>query len=451
MPGRRPDPGIIPGSGRLIVAFSGGPDSTCLLHLLASMDSPRPLLAVHVDHGLDADSPRRAEAAADFAAGLGVECLHRRVAVSDRHGQGPEAAARQARYAALGEIVQAGDALLTAHHADDQAETVLLRLLRGAGVAGLSGIPRQRPFGDGWLYRPLLDWTREEIHAYLARHGLKAVADPGNDDLSADRNYLRHRVLPLIRERWPGADTALHNSARHCRAAADALVRQAAADLQNCACSRGDGEPVLDAVRWLALGLARAQEVLVWWCRNRGVPPPPERRIREFLAQCATAGTDRLPALHWEHGILRRHAGQVFLDPAADDQSPWLLSWDASGILELPSGLGRLELFGGDSGVPPATEWTVTGGEPGERLQLAENGARQRVSELMRRAGVPPWRRHYWPRIHRRGALAAVGDRWLDTGFRQWLDQHGLRLAWHRPRHPGAPVADTIPGTFRVD
>jgi tRNA(Ile)-lysidine synthase len=193
-----------PPSG-VTVAFSGGLDSTVLLATLCRLDLPVRLRAAHVDHGLDPRSGEWSAHCAGVAAALGVEFAGVRVAVDRASGEGVEAAARTARYRALGELLAPGEWLLTAHHADDQLETLLLRLLRGTGVRGLRGIVAFGPFGAGWLGRPLLDVTREELRGEAALRQLDWLEDPSNAEPRHDRNYLRMQVLPALRARWPAA------------------------------------------------------------------------------------------------------------------------------------------------------------------------------------------------------------------------------------------------------
>ena len=201
---------------RYVIGFSGGLDSTVLLHALAetAAEHKTPLLAVHVDHGMQSESAGWAEQCRVTAEQYGVEFRSQRVAVDLGSGKGPEAAARTARYAALCQLMSPGDWLLSAHHEDDQAETLLLNLLRGSGPAGLAGIAAIRRLEPGWLARPLLAFPRAALEQYAAKHGLSWIEDPSNAERILDRNYLRHEVLPLLEVRWPGASQRLNRSSR---------------------------------------------------------------------------------------------------------------------------------------------------------------------------------------------------------------------------------------------
>lgn len=429
---RHLDPDRVPGDGRMLIAYSGGPDSTCLMHQLATAGSRRPLLALHVDHGLDPESRQRAENACERAHALGVaaEILDGRI--SDGGG-GPEAVARRARYAALVARMNPGDVLLTAHHADDQVETVLLRLLRGAGPTGLGGMPRTRRIGPGWLHRPLLDWTRCDILAWLERHEVEALDDPANRNLRFDRNFIRHDLLPLLEQRWPGARRSVLHSAHLCREAGALLDEIAGRDLQSCL----RGADRLDLAAVLALPRFRAAEVLRRWCRHAGLAPPPGARLDNFMDQLVDAAMDRTPEMRWDNAVLRRHGNALWLDLDPSPESNWKMDWQPPEPAVLPDTLGTMRLCGLRGQSPPG-KWQIRSGKNGEAICLPGQRHRRRVKELLRESGVPPWRRDQWPRVWRDGRLVAVGDRWLDGDFAAWLETAGARLVWERPSsgHP---------------
>ncbi|MFW5815397.1 MAG: tRNA lysidine(34) synthetase TilS [Wenzhouxiangella sp.] len=417
------DPGISrwPGSGAIIVAFSGGPDSACLLHQLAAARSGRPVRAVHVDHGLDQGSARRADHATEMAAAMGIPCRIERVQV--RRSGSIEANARRARYAALSDHVGSGDVLVTAHHADDVAETVLLRLLRGSGPGGLGGIPTHRRFGAGHLIRPLLGWRREDIKTYLDAHRLRGLQDPANNLVSLDRNFLRHEIMPLLREHFPGCVQAFARTAGLNRAAGEVLAELARLDLEQA--EQPGGCLRLDVLRGLAP--FRRAEALRHWCIKHGHPPPPGQSLDEFMRQVEHAAGDRQPVLDWDDSRLQRHGDFLWLRSPTRKHVPWCLDWNGNSALRLPEEGGSLHFFG----TLPALEMRVRSGAPGERIRLRAGAGRRAVKKILAEAGVPPWQRRAWPRIWFQDRLVAVGDRWLDVDFARLLEHHGVRLAWH--------------------
>lgn len=409
-----------PGTGAIVVAFSGGPDSACLLHKLAHSHSDRPIRAVHVDHGLDRGSPRRAQQATAMAEALGVSCRVEQVQV--RRSGSVEANARRARYKALSAHVGSGDILVTAHHADDVAETMLLRLLRGSGPGGLGGIPARRSFGAGHLIRPLLGWRREDIKRYLDQHRLSGIHDPANDLVSLDRNFLRHEILPLLREHFPGCIQAFSRSARLNRAAGEVLAGLAESDLERA--ERPGPRLLLEALRELAP--FRQAEAIRRWCLKHGRTPPPGLCLDEFMRQVDEAADDRQPILDWNEGRLQRYGAAIWLRPPASEHVPWRLAWNGSGVLRLPESAGTLRF----SRPPPLLELMVRSGMPGERLLLRSRSGRRPVKKILAEAGVPPWLRNEWPRIWYQDRLVALGDRWLDVEFARFIREQDIQLSW---------------------
>ena len=415
------------------LAFSGGPDSLCLLHQLLNSGIENRLTVVHVDHGQDAESAQRARQATEIAENLGIECRVERLSRGDLGlPGGPEAAARHARYARLQSLMSPDDHLLTAHHADDQIETMLLRLLRGSGARGLGGMQTIRPLAPGWLARPLLHWTRQQILDDLDRHQLTPIEDPTNRDQSLDRNYLRQQILPAIAERWPGYRTSLGNASALMAAAGRAFEAQAARDFEDLRQDHA-GENTVALQPWLELEAARALEVIRHWCRSRTIQPPPAARLYEFLDQCRYADHDRQPTLDWREATLRRWADGLWLDCKPQPPSEWCFSgtFDNSNEfdIELPHGLGRLA-GSGITNIQPGTDWQIDSGQAGD--QLRTDALSRSVNELMRNERIPPWRRSHWPRLRIQGRLAAVGDRWFDHRFGDGLKQSSASFHWRR-------------------
>lgn len=421
-------------SGTNWVAFSGGPDSACLLHLLTAADLGVRIRVVHVDHGLDEQSGERARRAIEIAREMGMGCRLERLDPVEIGGDGgPEAAARRARYARLQSLMQAGDHVLTAHHADDQVETVMLRLLRGAGPDGLRGMQPLRRLAPGWLGRPLLAWTRTEILEYLQHHRIEYLHDPTNADLSLDRNYLRHRVLPEIGRRWPGYRSSILQSSRWQYAAARSMENEAGRNLERLSQVREDsGETTLDLAGWLALDPEQGLAVIRAWCRGADIDSPPTRSLREFRGQCVSARPDRQPALDWPEARIHAWRNCIWLDPKPDVAEDWHYAWPKESRCPLPAG-GSL-VWTGVARSEIGEHWQLAAPPRGARLRLHAQGPEKAVSELMREARIPPWRRHAYPALSIDGRLCAVGVDWLDAAFAKRLERTGSRLEWrHRP------------------
>lgn len=412
----------------LCVAYSGGPDSTALLHALAQLPAARAcgLRALHVDHGLYPRSADWAEHCRQFCARLDLPCEVRRVQVETARGEGLEAAARHARYTAFVASLRAGEALLTAHHREDQAETVLLKLLRGAGPEGLGGMRERRALGTGTLWRPLLHAvTRAQLRDYVAARALPCIDDPSNADTRLARNHLRHAVLPQLAAHWPQTVESLLHSAALCRAAADALRAPwlAAFDTLFDATSHS-----LDAAGWLALPSALRHPLLDHWLHTRGLGAPTTAQRAQIERQCnARAGT--VPCIRWGHTELHIWKGRLWartLPPPVDPA--WQASWRGE-PLRLPDG-GWLRLSHADARL--STALTVRLRRGGERLKPAGDAHTRELRDLFQQGMLPPWQRPACPLICEGETLIAVAGCWLSERAHTLFAASGMPC-WQPP------------------
>lgn len=416
----------------LLVGLSGGLDSTVLLHALARRHGTATLRAVHVHHGLHTDADQWTAECQRLCDLLGVSLEILRVHVDRESPLGPEGAAREARYAAFAEALRTGEDLVLAHHRDDQAETVLLRLLRASGGAGAAGMRASRDFHGARLLRPLLGLARAQLLDYARRHGLHWCEDPSNAREDADRNFLRLRVLPLLRERWPRADAAIAGSAA--RLAEDAGLLQEAVDERLRALhGEGDWLPV-EGLR--ALSPAWRAQVLRRWVVRRGLPPLPGTAPERIDADVLDAAHDRAACYRWQGAELRRWTDRLYArrDVAATlDGAP--LAWDGRPALVLADG-GVLALEPGPAGGFDAVlgPCTVRPRQGGERLRLPGREHAHALKDLLREAALPPWDRARLPLLFAAdGELLAAADVLVSARMKSWLDAHGARLRWQRP------------------
>jgi tRNA(Ile)-lysidine synthase len=424
---------VPPGATLLVVALSGGADSAGLLAAVAQPEArPRSLglRAVHIDHGLQAGAAEFSRACTDLCGRLRVPLSIIRVRVDAGAGVSIEAAARDARYAALAGELSTGECLLTAHHCEDQAETLLLQALRGAGLKGLSSMPACRRLGAGWHLRPLRELSRRELLAFVASAGVAGVTDPMNEDLRYDRAYLRKQIWPLLEARWPGAGAALSRTARHAAEAQDLLDLVAAADLSKLR----DGD-ALSVLRLRALELPRQINALRCWIADAGAGMPPAARLTEALRQIMDADGDHQPAVIWGDHALRRHRDRLFLTAADPPRLDAVHEWEpvTDRVLELGAGLGRLrwmaERGGLDFAKLPAT-LGVSRRRGGDTLKPAPAAATQTVQHLCQAHGVLPWMRDALPLIFAGFELIAVADLWVDARWRADAGSPGLACVW---------------------
>lgn len=396
----------LPPARRWAVAYSGGVDSHVLLHALSLEAKARdiPLRALHVHHGLQDQADAWDVHCERTAQALGVDYLCVTVDVEVNTGDSLEEQARDARLAGLSAQIGLGELLFTAQHADDQAETVMLQLLRGAGVRGLSAMPRLQPFGTGWQVRPLLDVTRAEIEAYAHDHQLEWVEDPSNQDRSYARNYLRHDVMPKLRERWPSAAQSLGRSAELCAEAESLLLQRGREDLEAV---RDDGDRGLPIDALKALDGSRLRNLLRVWIAERDLLPPSRKVLQRVQQELIPAKDDAQPKVHWQGAELRRYQNRVYLLPELTDMpEDWSAEWDGLEPLSLPGGAGQLELLDGNG------PYTVRFRQDGDRVTLSGRDHSKSLKKFWQEQGIPPWLRDRVPLLLKGERIVLIGDRW---------------------------------------
>ena len=409
-------------AGKIAVAFSGGMDSSALLLALAQMPAARArgLRALHVDHGLHADSQRWAEHCAGFVRELGIALDVDSVVVEHASGTGVEDAARAARFAAFERRLGPGEILTLAQHRDDQAETILLKLLRGAGPEGLGGMRTLRQFAKGYLWRPFLGLPRSDLLGYAQTHGLRWIDDPSNAQTHLRRNFLREEILPRLNQRWPDAAAALAHSATWARVAADyidAQARLALAQLQ------GPDPATVRWHDWLGLPDALRDPVLRLWLRELRLDEPAHFHIAELERQLRAA-QDRSPCVTFAQTQVRRYRELLYAmrarPPVAKD---WEAIWNGA-PLDLPGG-GRLTLASGNSS---GLALRVRYRRGGERLKPAGCAHTRELRSLLQESGIPPWQRGRLPLIYADDDLLAVGDTILSEAGQQWCSSHDVEF-----------------------
>lgn len=425
----------VPCSARLLVAYSGGIDSHVLLHGLSRLRT-RPgwtLSAAHVDHQLDGRSPQWARHCQHICDELQVPLRQLRVDARARRGASPEAAARDARYRALSELLEPGELLLTGQHLDDQSETILLQLMRGAGPAGLAAMPRARALARGWLMRPLLNVSREQISAYASRHQLEWLDDPSNTDLSIDRNFLRRQVLPELRQRWPMAAGSLAAAAARCAESADLLMALAQLDSRH-GLAAGSGLAVHSV---LTLPVPRQRNLVRCWLRVEGARAAPAWALTRIVEELLPTADSGRAVVAWGGFEVRPYRGRLH---AMETLPAVPAGWRQALTREQPSALPdgtRVELVSVTGGIDARLlkGRTVEVGfrVGGERLRLVRGGPRRTLKNLFREAGVPPWERSRWPLLFCDGALLAVAGRWTSVEFTVREEAVcGLSFRWQR-------------------
>ncbi|MFT6791601.1 MAG: tRNA(Ile)-lysidine synthase [Cellvibrionaceae bacterium] len=428
-----------------IVAYSGGLDSSVLLHLLTQInqraENPKTMVALHINHQLSTQASSWAQHCLGESQKMGVTLVVRNVEV-DTSGQSLEAAARAARYRVFERFVEKDDLLFMAHHLNDQAETLLLRLLRGAGVHGLSAIPSGRDIGKGQLIRPLLAVSRDELMAYAKDHQLRWVEDDSNEDVNIDRNYLRHEILPRVRARWSGTVTTLARTADLMKDAQRCLIDLAQQDLSLLDLKN---ERWCQSVSWLSLmkmHRARRNNVLRYWCQQQNWPVPEVDQLKQIDHQFFQVNAASAQAVvSWRDMEIRQFNYRIFLmknlqDFTALDTITWNIQKDSclaliSGdFLQRHDAVGSEENHGMLLSSEIANNLTVAWRRGGERCTPYARQHSQTLKKLLQECQLETWLRGRVPLIYKAGQLVAVGDLWICKNYVAGVGESGFKFTW---------------------
>jgi tRNA(Ile)-lysidine synthase len=417
---------------RVAVALSGGVDSMVLLDVLTPFVVSHPLLlsAVHVHHGLSSNADRWAQFCAEQCALRNIALTVHRLRLERAPGQSLEALARTARYECL--MTADADVVALAHHADDQAETVLLQLLRGAGPRGVAAMPGYREGRPSW-WRPLLSLSRKKLHDYASSRGIAWIEDESNLDERHRRNLLRHTVAPVLSANFPGYPGTLVRAATHQAEASALLDELAALDAAAAADEAG-----LDRASLAALPAARARNLLRWFMRREGLRPPSQARLSEMLRQLVLTPDDAKVSIAHEGREIGVHRGRVLVH--ARPPESYVLAWHGEREVRLPWGaltfvpVHGAGLCAAKIKQAPVSLRSRTGGE---RIQLGTNRPHHAVKSLLQQAGLPRWERDALPFVWCGDELAAIPGIGVAVAFQAARDAAGWALAW-RPNVVGS-------------
>lgn len=402
------------------IALSGGLDSCVLLHSLTTLQLPVKLHALHINHQISPNADTWQQHCADVCAQLNVPFTAVKVDVKNT-GRGIEDAAREARYAVFEQHLTAEDYLLTAHHADDQSETMLLRLMRGTGPRGLAAMAQQRPLAAGTLYRPLLNFTRAELKAYAQAQGFIWVNDESNTNDHYNRNYLRNQVIPLLRERWPAFASKWQQTADLC-AANEVLVEELAAQDLLLADFKTALVGTNISLYYLAsLSIGRRHNLIRSWLRGQGLSTPEQQHLQQIEQQIMAGRQDAETQVTWGDVSLRVYRQRVYVLPLADlPYRPEIVN-EFSLITELPADFS----FGFELD-ESHTKSLLKADLPnlhlrfrqgGERCQPAGRAHSQTLKRLLQDYGIEPWLRENLPLVYSGDNLVAVANLWICEGY----------------------------------
>jgi len=429
----------------LTVALSGGLDSTVLLHALAGMrrEVPFELSAIHIDHGLHPESALWAALCTRICRSLDVPLQVQRVNVDLAGGSGPEAAARHARYHAIATLLAPGACLVTAHHSNDQAETVLLRLFRGTGVAGLVGMMQQTQLFNMTILRPLLDVSRAALEDYARVNNLQWIDDPSNRVCDFRRNFLRSEIIPRLENYWPDMQFRVSQTARHATDAQEILDELAAEDMERYRVNKKGCS--LNVNDFHSLTEARQRNLLRYWLRCQSFSMPDARQLLEIQSMAMNTTRSQHACVRIGSYEIWRYRNALTAIPVLPIPPKTLdVEWDPLSLIEI-NGVGQLRA---DQALGQGVAISRLRGnflrirvrQGGEQLQLPGRRHHHQLKKLLQAAGIPPWERARLPLLFCGQDLVAVADRWVCRDFASASTEPGLRIVWepvpgqqHRP------------------
>ena len=419
---------------QILVGFSGGLDSTVLLHLLCELLPPERITAVHIHHGLSENADDWQQHAKALCHSLGVRLISESVVVNET-GAGLEAAAREARYTMFEKQLVKNGVLLLGHHADDQVETVLFRLLRGSGARGLSGIPQIRAVGTGHLIRPLLNKPKSSLQAYAQARQLSWIEDESNQQQQFDRNYLRNTVIPKLAQRWPDYVQGVMRSAEQSGQADQLADSVARADLALLDPRLERGGWSLDLARMVELEPLRQKNLLRYWPEIHGLAALGQTFIDEVISSLLSAREDSEPKVLRADLQLCRYRQRLYLlrrSGRAKADLGLCLFWSGDEPLVLPDGnlLITEPTLGEGLRLNNVERLEVRFRQGGERCQPLGREHSNSLKKLLQEYGLEPWWRERVPLFYIDQHLVAVGNLWVCEGWQAGAEIEGLKILW---------------------
>ena len=396
---------LLTSSKKLLVGYSGGLDSHVLLHALAPLINSSQgfqIRAVYIDHGLQSIATQWAQHCLAICNNLSIHCDVIPLQLTIPQGESLEAVARKARYHAFSEILQEDEILLTAHHQDDQAETLLIQLFRGAGINGLAAMPMITTFAKAQHLRPLLDQSRQELEHYAQLNRLDFIEDPSNQDQHYDRNFFRHTIIPRLKKRWSSMGKVLARVAQHQAEAKSLLAEYIAEDLPLLTGKRAG---TLSIQKLKLLSIARRKAIIRYFLDQKGFLAPSEKKLKHIISNVLNARQDATPFVHWPGVEVRRYQDDLYaIPPLSAHDERQIIRWNVNQSLQIPS-LNRILKFKHLEAIHPLLlnkdqTVEVRFRQGGEKIYQAQRNCTQSLKKIFQQRNIPTWERNRIPLIY---------------------------------------------------
>jgi tRNA(Ile)-lysidine synthase len=417
---------------QILVGLSGGIDSVLLLELLKQQIDSKRIQAVHINHGLSDNADQWQQFTQDYCRQLDVDYHAEKIQLVVT-GEGIEAAAREARYAVFEKLLKQNGLLFLAHHADDQVETVLYRLLRGSGSKGLAGMPESRPLGMGQLIRPLLAYSKQAIQREAVQRDLNWIEDASNLDNRFDRNYIRNKVIPVIAKRWPDYPQAIMHSAGLSNQANQLSKDMALEDLASLDELKERAGWSISIEALTNLSTLRQRNFLRYWSDIQNLSAPSGKIINEILSSVVGARQDASPEIVWQSQCWARFQNRLYLLNHSNQEAPqdFPISWNMQNCLLLADGSQISAKTSKGKGLLVAADFLeIRYRQGGERCKPEGRGHSSSLKKLLLEYQLPPWLRDRVPLFYANKELVAVGDLWVCEGWGARPDQSGVKIKW---------------------
>ena len=409
----------LPDSPRYWVAYSGGVDSHVLLHTfyLNKQHITAELNAIHVNHGISQYADSWQLHCQKICENYQIKYASFKIQ-QETPKKNIENWARQQRYTIFSDLMGQNDILFTAHHINDQAETFLLRLMRGSGCDGLSAIKKIKTYKTGWLIRPLLNYTKAEILAFAKKQSLKWIEDESNQDNKLDRNLIRQEIIPKLENRWPSAVKLISKASNHQSDAAEFIYEISQQDIKEITTTRSN---IISINSLKKFSYVRQKNALRLWLKNEKIPAPNTDIINNIIKEIIHARHDSNPCLNWKGRQIRRYRENIYaLSPFPPHDPSMQITWNIKKPITLPTGiLTATKTNSGGIKMEAIKDHclNIKFRQGGERMVLKGTSHRQQLKKMFQKKGIPPWYRYRIPLLYSEEKLIAVADMWIDTAF----------------------------------